>query len=79
MSDGDHKIRGLRSPSTKGGINHSQENTFDMHVENTDTYIDDMKKGTSNILVSKTIYSQVYITIGRCKNETIMEQRKREG
>ena len=50
-----------------------------MHVENTDTYIDDMKKGTSNILVSKTIYSQVYITIGRCKNETIMEQRKREG
>lgn len=50
MSDGE-RVKGVRSPSPKAG--QSQEQTFvkDEPVEHTDHYIDDMKKGTSNILV----------------------------
>lgn len=57
MSDGE-RVKGVRSPTPKGGL--SQEHTFIkddggahiVHTEPADNYIDDMKKGTSNILVS---------------------------
>jgi hypothetical protein len=50
VSDGE-RVKGVRSPSPKG--NQSVEHTFikDDH-DMVDPYIDDMKKGTSNILVS---------------------------
>lgn len=50
VSDGE-RVKGVRSPSPKAG--QFQEQTFvkDEPVEHTDHYIDDMKKGTSNILV----------------------------
>lgn len=53
VSDGERAKGALRSPSPKGGYQ-SHENTAskdDPHLESAD-YIDDMKKGTSNILVS---------------------------
>ena len=54
VSDGE-RVKGVRSPTPKGA--QSQEHTFikdDGHhmTEPGDNYIDDMKKGTSNILVN---------------------------
>jgi hypothetical protein len=55
VSDGE-RVKGVRSPSPKG--NQSVEHTFikDEH-DMVDPYIDDMKKGTSNILVSIFVFS----------------------
>jgi hypothetical protein len=56
VSDGE-RVKGVRSPSPKG--NQSVEHTFikDDH-DMVDSYVDDMKKGTWNILVS--IFSLSY-------------------
>lgn len=59
VSDGE-RVKGVKSPTPKGA--QSQEHTFvkdDVHVENTDQYIDDMQKGTSNILVGLTFLFDV--------------------
>lgn len=58
MSDGERKV-GNRSPSPKAGGIGSVDHTFikdevnaAQAIEQVDGYIDDMKKGTSNILVT---------------------------
>lgn len=60
VSDGE-RAKVVRSPTPKNGI-HSQDHTFIKddhhsnhyhHTEGNDNYVDDMKKGTSNILVGK--------------------------
>jgi hypothetical protein len=58
VSDGERKV-GNRSPSPKAGGMGSVDHTFIKDevnavqaIEQVDGYIDDMKKGTSNILVN---------------------------
>ena len=58
----------------------SQDHTFikddGQQVDQTDQYIDDMKKGTSNILVTILAY---LLVIGRCETKAALGQGETRG
>ena len=64
-----------RSPTPK---TYSNEPTFikeDAQVDLTEQYIEEMKKGTSNILVPNLCFHDF---IGRCASKAFVAQRDRE-